>query len=241
LPLAQLLDSVWNGSMASPRVTVIIATYNWSTVLPYAIGSVLNQTMRDYELLVIGDGCTDDSEQVVAAIKDPRVRWINLPANTGHQAGPNNRGIEEAKGEFVAYLGHDDLWLRHHLQCMTDKLDETGAGVAHSLLARILPGRDIGMPVMPIPEHGMGGPPSCTMYRRSVTDKIGGWKNYRELNVAPRGRPVPPRSSGGVSDCVPSTVDRDQISGFTTKGRVSRQTEPRTGNVAGADTVRSGF
>jgi GT2 family glycosyltransferase len=171
--------------MASPRVTVIIATYNWSTVLPYAIESVLNQTMRDYELLVIGDGCTDDSEQVVAAIKDPRVRWINLPANTGHQAGPNNRGIEEARGEFVAYLGHDDLWLRHHLQCMTDKLDETGAGVAHSLLAQVLPGQDIGMPVMPMPEHGMGGPPSCTMYRRSVTEKIGRWKNYRELNVAP--------------------------------------------------------
>jgi glycosyltransferase involved in cell wall biosynthesis len=171
--------------MPSPRVTVIIATYNWSTVLPYAIESVLKQTMGDYELLVIGDGCTDDSGQVVNAIKDPRVRWINLPVNTGHQAGPNNRGIEEARGEFIAYLGHDDLWLPHHLQCMTDKLDNTGAGLAFSLLSRILPGRDIGTPVMPMPEHGVGGPPSCTMHRRSVTDKIGGWRNYRELTVAP--------------------------------------------------------
>ena len=65
-------------TMPSPRVTVIIATYNWSTVLPYAINSVLDQTMTDFELLVVGDGCTDDSEQVVTAIKDPRVRWINL-------------------------------------------------------------------------------------------------------------------------------------------------------------------
>jgi len=79
--------------MPSPRVTVIVATYNWSTVLPYAIASVLDQTMRDFELLVVGDGCTDDSEQVVAGIRDPRVRWINLPANTGHQFGPNNRGL----------------------------------------------------------------------------------------------------------------------------------------------------
>jgi GT2 family glycosyltransferase len=171
--------------MPSPRATVIIATYNWSTVLPYSIDSVLRQTMRDFELLVIGDGCTDDSEKVVADINDPRVRWINLPKNTGHQAGPNNRGLQEAKGEFIAYLGHDDLWLPHHLQCMTDALDETGAGVAHSLLIRILPGRETGAPVFPMPEHGMGGPPSCIVYRRGVTEKIGGWGDYRRLNVAP--------------------------------------------------------
>jgi glycosyltransferase involved in cell wall biosynthesis len=172
-------------AMPSPRATVIIATYNWSTVLPYAIDSVLDQTMRDFELLVVGDGCTDDSEQVVTAIKDPRVRWINLPENTGHQAGPNNRGLQEARGEFIAYLGHDDLWLQHHLQCMTDALDETDGAIAHSLLIRILPGRETGAPVFPMPEHGMGGPPSCTVYRRSVTEKIGGWGDYRKLNIAP--------------------------------------------------------
>lgn len=79
--------------MHSPRVTVIIPTYNWSTVLPHAIGSALDQTLYDFELLVIGDGCTDDTEHVVTGIKDPRVRWINLPSNTGHQSGPNNRRL----------------------------------------------------------------------------------------------------------------------------------------------------
>lgn len=171
--------------MTSPRVTVIIATYNWSTVLPYSIATVLNQTMRDFELLVIGDCCTDDSERVVAGIQDPRIRWINLPANIGHQAGPNNRGIKEAKGQFIAYLGHDDLWLRHHLQCITDALDVTGGAVAHSLLVRIAPGQEIGTPVLPMPQYGFGGPPSCMMHRRIVTDKIGGWRDYRNLNVAP--------------------------------------------------------
>jgi glycosyltransferase involved in cell wall biosynthesis len=169
--------------MSSPRVTVIVATYNWSTVLPYAIASVLGQTMRDFELLVVGDGCTDDSEQVVAAIPDPRVRWINLPANTGHQSGPNNRGLEEATGEFIAYLGHDDLWLPHHLQCAVDALEITGAAVAHSLLIRVLPGREIGGPVLPMPD--LGAPPSCMVYRRAVTEKIGGWADYRKLDLPP--------------------------------------------------------
>src|SRR5215210_8057805 len=98
-----------------PRVTVVIATYNWSTVLPYSIGSVLDQTFTDFELLVVGDGCTDDSERVVAEIRDPRVRWIDI-APTGHQSGPNNEGLRQARGELIAYLGHDDLWMPHHLE-----------------------------------------------------------------------------------------------------------------------------
>jgi glycosyltransferase involved in cell wall biosynthesis len=169
--------------MPLPRVTVIIATYNWSTVLPYAIGSVLAQTMPDFELLVIGDGCTDDSEQVVAGIGDSRLRWINLPVNTGHQSGPNNRGLQEAKGEFIAYLGHDDLWLPHHLQCTTDALDGAGAAVARTMLMNLLPGQDTGIPSVLSADEA--GPPTCTVYRRSVTDKIGGWRDYRTLDGTP--------------------------------------------------------
>lgn len=169
--------------MSSPRVTVIISTYNWSTVLPYAIASVLAQTLRDFELLVIGDGCTDDSERVVARVGDPRVTWINLAANTGHQFGPNNRGLQEARGEFIAYLGHDDLWLPHHLQCVADALDDTGAAVAHSIVMQVSPGEEVGTPGLPI--AGVGSAPSCTVYRRSVTEKIGGWRDYRTLNMPP--------------------------------------------------------
>src|SRR5256714_13138994 len=110
-----------------PRVTVIIATYNWSSVLPYSIGSVLRQTFTDFELLVVGDGCTDDSEQVVAAIGDPRVRWINLPANHRQQSAPNNEGLRQARGEIIAYLGHDDLWLPHHLEVLVGALDREAA------------------------------------------------------------------------------------------------------------------
>ncbi len=168
-----------------PRVSVIIPTYNWSSVLPYSIGSVLRQTMDDFELLVVGDGCTDDSEQVVAGISDPRLRWINLPVCTGHQSGPNNEGLRQSRGELIAYLGHDDLWLPHHLQAHVMAMEASGADMTHSLLALIeADGGDV-WPVKPRPDIEVWGPPSCTVHRRGVTEALGGWRNYREVSVVP--------------------------------------------------------
>jgi hypothetical protein len=167
--------------MSSPRVTVIVATYNWSTVLPYAIRSVLAQTLTDIELLIVGDACTDDSEQVVAGFTDPRVRWINLAVRHGHQTGPNNRGLAEARGEFIAYLGHDDLWLPHHLECTVEALTETGAARACAMVARLLPGDPAPLPVFP----GGGTPPSGTVHRRSLIETAGGWRDHRDLYLSP--------------------------------------------------------
>src|SRR4051812_9930900 len=169
----------------APRVSVIIATYNWSSVLPYSIGSVLRQTMQDFEILVVGDGCTDDSEAVVAAIDDSRVRWINLPVNTQHQSGPNNEGLRQARGEFIAYLGHDDLWLPHHLDAHVAALDASNAAMTYSLLVMVTPDADEPRPVRPRPEDGQWSPPSCTVHRRSVTEALGGWRGYREITVTP--------------------------------------------------------
>lgn len=158
----------------SPRVTVVIATYNWSSVLPYSIGSVLDQTFTDFELLVIGDGCTDDSEQVVRAIDDPRVHWINIPRH-GHQSGPNNEGLRVARGEFIAYLGHDDLWLPHHLEVLTAALD-AGADVAHGAVALVAPDGAI---------SALRDVPSATMHRLSMIGVTGGWRDFRELHIDP--------------------------------------------------------
>ena len=168
-----------------PRVTVIMATYNWSTVLPYSIGSVLRQTFTDFELLVVGDGCTDDSEQVVTAIDDPRVRWINLSRNTRHQSGPNNEGLRQARGDLIAYLGHDDLWLPHHLEVMVAAVDRTDAGVAYSLTMVVAGGGDLVFPALPRPAAGTFAAPLGLVHRRRLTEQLGGWRDYRELTIGP--------------------------------------------------------
>lgn len=168
-----------------PRVTVIIATYNWSSVLPYSIGSVLAQTFTDFELLVVGDGCTDDSGQVVNAIGDARVQWINLPENSRHQSGPNNEGLRRARGEFIAYLGHDDLWLPHHLEVMVRALDRAQSDLAYSLTLNVAPGGAYTWPTVPRPSAGRFASPLCIVHRRRVTEEIGGWKHYREVKGPP--------------------------------------------------------
>ena len=172
-------------STSAPRVTVIIPTYNWSSVLPCSVGSALRQTFSDFEVLVIGDGCTDGSEAVVRAVGDERVRWINLPANTGHQSGPNNEGLRQARGEFIAYLGHDDLWLPHHLACMSAAL-EAGADLAFGITERIIPGVPAGLaPAKLRYVPGDWIPPTGVVHRRRVTETVGGWGDYRELTAAP--------------------------------------------------------
>ncbi|HEY0413770.1 MAG TPA: glycosyltransferase [Allosphingosinicella sp.] len=171
---------------ANPRVTVIMATWNWSEVLPFAIGSVLLQTFGDFELLVVGDGCTDDSERVVADIGDPRVRWLNLPENHGHQSAPNNEGLRQARGELVAYLGHDDLWLPHHLDCLVKAIEE-GADLAHGIVRMVAPGDEQACLIRSNYVPGDWIPPSSVVHRRALVTAAGGWADYRTLSCDPDG------------------------------------------------------
>ena len=172
-------------SSIAPRVSIIMATYNYSQVLPFSIRSALLQTMGDFELLVVGDGCSDDSAAVVGAIDDPRVRWIGLANNSGHQSGPNNHGLIEARGEIIAYLGHDDLWFRDHLASLVDAIDG-GADVAWSVARWVTPDpSDDPLYLLPAYRAGAWIPPSALAHRRAVTERIGGWTDYRQLAEDP--------------------------------------------------------
>lgn len=89
-------------------ISVIIPTYNRGKIIEKSIASVLAQTYRDLELIVVDDGSTDNTEDLVKAIADDRVRYIRQK-NQGACAA-RNLGVQEARGEFIAFQDSDDTW-----------------------------------------------------------------------------------------------------------------------------------
>jgi glycosyltransferase involved in cell wall biosynthesis len=172
-------------NLSTPKVSVIIAAYNWSSVIGYAIKSVLWQTFQSFEVLVIGDACTDDTGEVVASFNDPRVIWYNLPENIGNQYGPNNKGIEMARGEYIAYLGQDDVWYPTHLQSMVATLDSSQADIAFAMLELIWPPKSGKYRLKGFAEDtsGVFTPPSGVMHRRDILSATGVWKDFRITDI----------------------------------------------------------
>ena len=103
---------------ASPAFTIILSTWNRGRHIIPTIRSALAQDFPDFELLVIGDACDDDTAEAVAPFVCDNVVWINLPARGGSQSFANNEGLRQARGGFIAYLGHDDIWAADHLSSL---------------------------------------------------------------------------------------------------------------------------
>jgi glycosyltransferase involved in cell wall biosynthesis len=163
---------------AAPMVSVIIATYNSAATLQCALRSVLAQDFQDFDAWIIGDGCTDDSEAVVNALGDPRLQWRNLPVNSGSQSAPNNEGLRLARGQYVAYLGHDDLWFPWHLSTLLASID--GADFVNASCLMLGPdGRHhVTGPMGLLRTHSdQYTPPSSWLHRRTLADQIGGWRD----------------------------------------------------------------
>jgi len=160
-------------SAATPAITVVIPTYNWSSALRCAIRSVLLQTVQDFEVLIVGDGCTDDSAAVVAEFGDPRLRWHNLSQNYGSQWAPNNYANENAAGAWIAYLGHDDIWYPTHLEAILRTAQKTSAPIVSSVMIMIgPPGTGIRRVAGVFPTGTLSSqdfvPPSAFAHRKSV-------------------------------------------------------------------------
>jgi glycosyltransferase involved in cell wall biosynthesis len=118
-------------TMVAPKVTVIIPSYNRVHYLGDAIGSVLAQTFDDFEIIVVDDGSTDASADLLRAIDDPRLRYLYQP-HRGISAALNN-GIRHARGVYVTRLDSDDLWLPGLLQTLVPLLEaQPQVGVAYA-------------------------------------------------------------------------------------------------------------
>lgn len=113
-----------------PRVSVIVPTYNRSHLTAQAIRSVLGQTVSDFEVVVVNDGSTDDTEEIVLAFSDPRLKYFRQE-NQGPSVA-RSTGLQASTGEFIAFLDSDDLFLPNRLELQLAMLEkEPGAGLVY--------------------------------------------------------------------------------------------------------------
>jgi len=162
-----------------PKVSVIIPTYNRADFICDAIDSVLAQTYKDYEIIVVDDGSTDNTKEVLKKY-DGKIRYF-YKENMGVSAA-RNKGIKEAKGEYIAFLDSDDIWLTNNLETLINAIITSGVFVVTSTVKTIdVHGNILG--IKPLLRKGFSIedkfynmsyiPPSSVLLRREVFDKAG--------------------------------------------------------------------
>ncbi len=114
-----------------PKISVIIPVFNGEDTISKTIESVIDQTFSDFELIVINDGSTDTTLEVLSTIKDSRLKVFSYP-NAG-QGASRNRGLIHASGEYIAFLDADDIWTPDKLEMQLQALEKhSDAAVAYS-------------------------------------------------------------------------------------------------------------
>lgn len=170
-----------------PLVSVIIPCYNCDRFLLETVSSVFNQDFTDYEIILIDDGSTDNTLEVIKSFGDKVI--AEFQENRG-ASYTRNRGTALAKGEFIQYLDADDLLRPNTLEKRVKALRDTTADVAYCDWQNLVEGEDgkfqLGEiisrkieDIHPNPEIALftkfWSPPAALLYRRSIIDKIGGW------------------------------------------------------------------
>ncbi len=117
---------------SAPLVSVIMPAYNAAPFIEEAISSVVNQTVTDWELLVIDDGSCDGTPEIVTKLaeNDPRISLIINEENMGC-AKTRNRGINIASGQYIAFLDSDDVWHPEKLERQIKKMQESGVEICY--------------------------------------------------------------------------------------------------------------
>jgi glycosyltransferase involved in cell wall biosynthesis len=169
---------------ATPRVSVIIPVFNRPTAVRRAIESVLAQTFRDFEIIVVDDGSTDATPSEVAAIGDSRIMLFRHERRRGGSAARNS-GIQASRAQYVAFLDSDDEWLPSKLHrqlelfaASADRLGLVYAGVEHILangiVTKYTPRKYDDLACRLLTDNVVGGA-SVAMVRREVLDGVGGF------------------------------------------------------------------
>lgn len=162
----------------SPRVSIVLPTYNGSRYLAQSVDSCLSQTERDIELILVDDGSDRKTKEIIASISDPRVVRVTHVVNQGLPAALNT-GFAKAKGEFLTWTSDDNLYAPDALMILLKFLNACPSVdfvyTSHYWINEL--GKIIGQRVAQKPSHletgegcSVGG---CFMYRRRVYEALG--------------------------------------------------------------------
>ncbi len=128
--------------MKPPEVSIVVGAYNCGEFIQATVCSVIDQTFKNWELIVVDDCSTDDTYEKVKDMQDGRIRIIRRDSNSGLPAVARNEGIKTAKGKFIAFLDHDDIWFSEKLSVQLRYLEKnTDIGLASCSLRTISPDR----------------------------------------------------------------------------------------------------
>lgn len=128
-------------SMKKPVVSVIIPAYNAENFIRETIESALNQTYKNIEVIVVDDGSTDNTREIVESIDDKRIKYIKQ--NNMGVSVARNKGIRVSKGEFIALLDHDDIWLPRKLEKQLPLFSDSQVGLVFSDTIFFKDGKDL--------------------------------------------------------------------------------------------------
>lgn len=185
-----------------PPVTVVMPTYNRAAVITRAVDSVLAQTHEDWELIIIDDGSTDDTAEIIDGYEDNRIRFIPLERNGGVSAA-RNAGLAQARYDLIAYLDSDNYWEADYLRVVAAAYqDQTDRSCAYTAQTIILESPD-------------GGPPTLTGVRfapfhRALLEN----RNYVDLNCFSH-RKTLLDNLGGFDTSLPRLVDWELVLRYT--------------------------
>lgn len=136
-------------------MSVILPTYNRAQLIKRSIHSVLKQTFESFELIVVDDGSTDETEELVGEFHDDRIKYVKMPAREGAGAA-RNTGIRIASADLIAFQDSDDEWMSTKLHEQLLKLSEQPeAGVVYSDMLRVSKSGECSLLVSPQFEPGI--------------------------------------------------------------------------------------
>ena len=131
----KLAKMILNGEDGIERevglVSIIMPSYNTAPYIKKTIQSVLNQTYQNWELIIVDDSSTDNTDDVVAEIKDERIKYMKNEKNSG-AAISRNRALREARGQWIAYLDSDDLWTSEKLEKQISFMEKNGYSFSYT-------------------------------------------------------------------------------------------------------------